>query len=60
VTRLHHISDREIEIFASVTWNGAQFDDRLRLRFDRNGNARIARKHSRPHGPQEVVPRSGY
>lgn len=62
ITRVRHIDDDEVEVFARVTWNGGEFDDRLRLRIDRQGKARIARKSSRPHvsGTEPVPPRSGY
>lgn len=62
ITRVRHIDEDEVEVFARVTWNGSEFDDRIRLRIDRRGKARIARKSSRPSvtGTERVPPRSGY
>lgn len=53
------ISDRELEVIVQVTWNGATYDDRLRV--VKSGNAmRIHHKTSRPHEMKAQTRSSGY
>lgn len=61
ILQVRHITDAELEITATVTWNGAAFDDTLRV--VKHGNRMLIRhKSSRPHitAAEAKPPRSPY
>lgn len=61
ILQVRHIADAELEITATVTWNGAVFDDTLRV--VKKGNRMLIRhKSSRPHvtAAEAKPPRSPY
>jgi hypothetical protein len=55
ITGVRPITDRDLEVTARVVWNGATYDDTLRIRHT-GKQALIRHKSSRPHAGPHVDP----